>query len=554
MLGASGGRTAVVLAHHDHPGVVRRWVRELAGDDVSVLYLGGVPATARAHEGGPARLGIEDLTQLTDRLSRLGPLDVVVVTAPPDKLGPLGRDHYDLLPRLLFHLVPGGVLAVDRTLERGKRTPLAPDRWHRLLVGSRADQEAARLSASEVATSAATRSLLVSRQHVVVSKRDRHLLKLGEGRVDSVLADREPDLRVSRLVTLPPGSVESASAEHMYGESNLEPMPLRLDHPELTVRHYEGSLVSRGGTILHSASAILPESYRWPWDEALSHPHAPGIADDFVKAGRDPRRTLDGEFFYLDCVFSGHFGHILTEAVTRLWGWEHAKQHEPGLKALFHVRNEPGKDGGLERRLYSAYGIPSSDLVWSDHPVRLTSVVGATPMWQNHAPFYAHPGIRETWARLSAGLLSGREPARHERLFVSRGQDVQHRRGCRNQDEVERFFADRGFLVLYPEEHPLEEQVAMFAGARVVAGFAGSAMFNLMHARRLEAVVVLSHDAYVHRNEHMFARLHGAQLHHFWSPHDEVPESAGPRAQIRSSWAFDFPGLGGDLDRLTAEL
>ena len=544
----------MVLAHHDHPGVVQRWIRKLADDDVTVLYLGGVPAPARAaSDDGPARLGIEDLVQLTDRLSRLGPLEVIIVAVPPDKLGPLGPDHYGLLPHLLFQLVPGGVLRVDRTLEQSKGAPLAPERWHRLLAGPRAGHAAVELTDTEVAAGAATRSLLVSRRDVVVTKRHRHLLSLGEGQVDSVLADREPELRVSKLATLAPGSTESASTEHMYGESNLEPLPLRLDHPELTVRHYQGALVSRGGTVLHSASAVLPESYRWPWAEPLTHPHAPGVADEFVKLGRDPRETLSGDFFYLDCVFSGHFGHILTEVVTRLWGWEHAKQHLPDVKALFHVRNAPGQDGDLERKLYSAYGIPASDLVWSSRPVRLTSVVGASPMWHNWDPFYAHPDLRETWARLTTGLLSGRSPARNERIFVSRGREVAHRRGCRNQDAVERFFADRGFLVVYPEEHPLDEQVAIFAGARVVAGFAGSAMFNLMHAQRLDAVIVLSHSAYHHRNEHMFARQHGAQLHHFWSPHDDVPESAGPRARIRAPWAFDFPGLGGDLERLLAQ-
>jgi hypothetical protein len=544
-----------VLAHPEHPGVVRRWIRELAGDDVTVLYLGGLPpALPDAGEHAPKRLRVDDLVQLRDRLARLGPLDVIVVTPPPGKLAPLAEDHYALLPHVYFHLSADGVLAVDRSLERGKRSPLAPARWHRLLGASGSDAPAVPLTKTEVALSEAIRALLVSRRHVIAGKRDRHLYKLREDQVHSLLADREPGLHVETLTTLPPGTLETAGAEHMYGHTDIEPLPQRLDHPQLELRHYRGDLVSRGGTLLYSQSAVLPETYRWPWADELGHPNQPAVSDSFVAAGPRPRRALEGDFYFLDCLFSGHFGHLMTEVVSRLWGWEHAKEQVPGLKGFFHEGVGPIKNSDLERRLFTAYGIAESDLVSSRRPVRLSSVVGASPMWHNRAPFWAHPSVQDTWSRLTSGLLAGREPGRQPRIFVSRGRDLQHRRGCHNQDDVERFFADRGFLVLYPEEHALEEQAAIFAGARVVAGFAGSAMFNLMHSQHLEAVIVLSSSAYVHRNEQLFARIRGAQLHHFWSPHDEVSPSAGPRAYARAPWAFDFGGLGHDLDRVLAQL
>lgn len=115
---------------------------------------------------------------------------------------------------------------------------------------------------------------------------------------------------------------------------------------------------------------------------------------------------------------------------------------------------------------------------------------------------------------------------------------------------MERFFADRGFTVIYPETLPLPEQVALFAGARVVAGFGGSAMFNLMHTRRLESTIVLSHHGYIARNEHLFTSLLGGQLHYFWSTADVAPPTEGrTKESFRPSWTFDFAELGADLDR-----
>src|SRR4029453_10183418 len=155
----------------------------------------------------------------------------------------------------------------------------------------------------------------------------------------------------------------------------------------------------------------------------------------------------------------------------RLWGWDQAKRENPDLKALFHVRPKRNNNPALERALFTAYGIREEDLVWVQGPVKVRSLVSATPMWQDQSPYFAHPDIPEIWQRLSAGLLGDAQPGEHERIFVSRGEKLAHRRCCRNQAEVERFFADRGFHVFYPEQLPLTEQVDLFAGARGGPGF-----------------------------------------------------------------------------------
>jgi hypothetical protein len=327
-----------------------------------------------------------------------------------------------------------------------------------------------------------------------------------------------------------------------------------VDYPAMSLRHYEGSISSAGGMRLFTGDTILPDSFRWYFSAHGGSPRLASATGDIARIPPRhlPRRRLAGDYYNLDCIFDGHFGHLTTEVVSRLWGWDLAKRENPDLKALFHVRPKRDNNPVLERALFSAYGIREDDLVWAEGPVKVDGLVSATPMWQDHRPYFAHPDISETWQRLTAGLLGNAEPAEHERIFVSRGEKLAHRRHCRNQAEVERFFADRGFHVFYPEQLSLAEQVALFAGARVVAGFSGSAMFNLMHTRRLEATIVLSQNAYLARNEHLFAAVLGGELHYFWAPADVPPPRAGERTResVRSSWAFDFVEHGADLDRV----
>ena len=92
-------------------------------------------------------------------------------------------------------------------------------------------------------------------------------------------------------------------------------------------------------------------------------------------------------------------------------------------------------------------------------------------------------------------------------IFVTRHQ---WNRPCSNVEDVEHFFAERGFAIVVPEELPVAEQVAMFAGARVIAGLGGAGMFNLAYAEAVEHVIVLNQSAYRARNEHLYAAARGA--------------------------------------------
>ena len=225
----------------------------------------------------------------------------------------------------------------------------------------------------------------------------------------------------------------SAVTEFAYGPRQEESWPDRLDHPALTQRHYRGDFTSRGGMLLTTGSTILPESFRWPHRSTLGNASLRAAGRNFSRLPQlEDAPLLEGDVYFLDCAFSGHFGHLLTEVVCRLWGWDAARKELPDLKALFHLNPRGSAYGALERAIFAAYGIPEADLVSTDQPVRVRSVVGASPMWHNAPPFYVDPDIQEVWARLASGILDGRPPSEHERIFVSRGDDLNRRR-CRNR-------------------------------------------------------------------------------------------------------------------------
>ena len=66
-------------------------------------------------------------------------------------------------------------------------------------------------------------------------------------------------------------------------------------------------------------------------------------------------------------------------------------------------------------------------------------------------------------------------------------------------------------------------------------------MFNMMFAEKVTTAIVLSHEAYTARNEHLFTSLLDGDVHYFWSPPDiPHPENRWSQEAFYCDWEFDF--------------
>jgi capsular polysaccharide biosynthesis protein len=518
------GHSLVVIADHQR--------------QVARLRLGESPwATGRVVPiVGPSE------AELHEQLAELGDLAVVV-----DVRRSSGPAQLRAFERSFFHVGRGGAWVL-------LRAGWLPERREPAVVLARRlqDPRAAMLGRRWREHARSTSFVRITPRAVVIGQGTRHLLRLRDHEALDLLPLRESRLRVTEIARLDAGEVDTDGLLHEYGGSPRPQVPRLVPFPMHHVRRYEGAVhLPRAGLAYHGRS-VLPDSFRW---HLAADPQVPGLVnvdDHFGRLRRrQPVETLPGSYFSFGYNNPGHFGHLMTEAVAKLWGWDAAKAADPSLKVLCRLHPR-GKGGGMETRLETtllpAFGIARDDITWVDRPVTVTSLVGCTPMWHNAPPFYVHPAILDTWDRLRTGLLGTDPVGEDRRIFVTRREG---KRGCRNVGKVERFFAARGFRIVAPEELGLAEQAAVFAGARVVAGFGGAGMFNLAYARSVETVIVLNQWSYQARNEHLFAAAHGAELHCFWSrPNQEHPEGGFSYHAHQSRWAFDFRTNGPPLRRL----
>jgi capsular polysaccharide biosynthesis protein len=448
--------------------------------------------------------------------------------------------------RCFFHLGRGGTWVAQRSPGLVSGSEPMTD------VAGQLRQDAA--SGEWDAHARGSHRVRVTPEAVLVRARARHALLLRDAELP-LLARRAPALQLTTLATLPGGSVEVGPLLHDYGADPEPRLPPVLHYPEHTLRRYEGRLELPRSTLVHHRRTVLPDSFRW---HLTAEPEAVGLRTIDERFGRlrkvEPGRRLDGSYFFFSYNNNGHYGHLMTEALSRLWGWWPAKTDDPSLRILCRLHPTRGDTAAerLETFLLPALGISPADIVWVDGPVEVESLVGCTPMWHNAPPFYFHPAILQTWDRLRAAVLPRDAAPSPARIFVTRRIGG---RPCANVGELEELFAAHGFTVVSPEQHSLPEQAALFADARVVAGLGGSGMFNLAYARAIETVIVLNHWAYHARNEHLFAVAHGADLHCFWSrPDADHPATGFSYDAHQGPWTFDMVTNGRPLRRLLARL
>ncbi|MGO4362114.1 DUF563 domain-containing protein [Terrabacter sp. 2TAF16] len=366
--------------------------------------------------------------------------------------------------------------------------------------------------------------------------------KLREEEVDAVLAGR-PELG-ERLDALPPVTWTATCAYDVNREADPY-VQSRLAVPEMVLRRYDAPTCSRGQIVTRD-DILFPETFRQSWMERIANVYVVERAPRFGTVRRDISAPdgLPGAWFHLDSEWPGHFGHLVTEQVSRMWAWERVRELEPDVKVLLTLQHdrEPAVLAPFEIDILGAFGITPEDIHVFTAPCRPERLYTSTGMFS--LPRFVHPSMAAIWNRVGDHVVASAEKReRPRRIFVSRRPSL--KRSCHNVAEVEAFFVDRGFEVVHPEDHPLAEQVAFFRAAETIAGFAGSGLFSLAFCRTPKRVFALGPDAYTARNEYLISALRGHDLTAVRSRSDlEHPEGSWTQQAFASSFTFDLDDEG----------
>ena len=380
----------------------------------------------------------------------------------------------------------------------------------------------------------------------IIAKRLSHQWMIREHRANRLLEARFGSTWGEVVATKPATTHVSRARGFTHGEG-LRALRPEFAVPDRWLRRYRG-VTCYARKRVRLGDYWLPDTFRNPKMRVLSHRLLHSASPTMARAAgeqEEPSRTLDGPFFYLDSEYFSHFGHVLTDVVSNTWGWQLAKERAPELRPLLTLRPDQTTIPGFQRQIFAALEI-DPDTVEYVRPgagVRVEELYGCTPDWA--MPRYCAPELSDVWQRIRAGCMNHELTQTPELIFIARRPRAI--RTCLNAEEVEDFFARLGFTILYPEDLPFGDQIATFANARVIAGFAGSGMFSTMFAPDA-TVLVLTGDSYTALNEYLIKSLVGGDIHYFWSPALlRHPAGGWTWEAFRSNFVFDLERFGPEI-------
>ena len=250
------------------------------------------------------------------------------------------------------------------------------------------------------------------------------------------------------------------------------PRAASFDPPQVSVSRARDVTVVPRNVFLNARGEVMRRSFAAGRFRNEGLKRLQGVNRYFSRAviAGAPVARIEGPAFVADTPWPDAYGHVLLEVVptAMLMGYcppgtvfiTSAPPTRTILLMLEQLEVEPSRFRQI------AGPITCSDLYFGDRLARLSGQI--------------HPLAREAFAKI--GRLGKRGTVeRHDRVFLSRSGATARRLDI--EAEVEALFARYGFAIVHPETLEIEDQIALVAGARMLAGLGGSAMHNAVFAR-----------------------------------------------------------------------
>lgn len=218
-----------------------------------------------------------------------------------------------------------------------------------------------------------------------------------------------------------------------------------------------------------------------------------------------PRLLPPANYLYVYNHYGVGYGHWLADILPRLlMVKDEVKKYKillPENYNTFHLQTLApfgiAKDQIEHLKLNQSYRIPQLTLI---------SHVGTTCNTKDDT-------LRELRSIYLNFYLGKEWPAPTRKLYISRSK-MTHRK-VTNEIELEKLLLAKGFEILYPEEYTFEQQVALFAQCKVLAGLTGSGFTNMLFMQEGASVLEFKMKG-DYNNLHYFSMASGMQLDYYY--------------------------------------
>ena len=179
---------------------------------------------------------------------------------------------------------------------------------------------------------------------------------------------------------------------------------------------------------------------------------------------------------------TGHFGHFITDTMSRLWYAIKNRDLEYKLAFIADNRFDGFKPFHIE--MFEQLGIETERILTVDRPTKFKEIIIPKPSWYTMRGFN-----KELFPIAYNAAVKDIKPKERKKIYISRSKF--HKSDMFNESYFQNFFEEQGFITICPEQIPLKEQLAYIVGADEVATTIGTLSNLALFAKQNTKLICL---------------------------------------------------------------
>jgi tetratricopeptide (TPR) repeat protein/capsular polysaccharide biosynthesis protein len=257
--------------------------------------------------------------------------------------------------------------------------------------------------------------------------------------------------------------------------------------------------------LCHAIAIITPDNYLladisrdYPGQLPGCDKHEPSQHLAFSQEEWPPLEKIDGKAAILSVLSGNVYFHWMVDLLPRI---EILRRAGISLDEIdwFVVNNYQSQ---FQKETLTALGIPPEKILASDRHPHIQAEELIVPSFGSHLGWLQPWGLKFLRDVFLTPKVLSKLPSKPsskggfpERIYISR-EKAKYRRVL-NEGEVQEILGQHGFVTVSPESMSLEEQIAMFAAAKIIIAPHGSGLTNIIFCQPGTKVIELISPHYL---------------------------------------------------------
>ncbi|WP_172961181.1 glycosyltransferase family 61 protein [Asticcacaulis excentricus] len=184
---------------------------------------------------------------------------------------------------------------------------------------------------------------------------------------------------------------------------------------------------------------------------------------------------VPGTVFYAGFLYHDHFGHFLTESLSRFWYLFYSGEK---IRPVFNTIPGIRELSDMNKFFLNKLGVNSEDVLLIDRPLRFENVIVPRAGFELGNPNYVLEQLN-VFKHISSAQLNAFDGLdKSAPVYVSRTKF--NNRKIHGEQYLEGVLKYNGWNIVHPEMHSLSDQISIFNSSNIYCGVLGSAMHNLL--------------------------------------------------------------------------